>query len=58
MIYIVVKVIRRYIYNGLNDYMLNNENYYVENYLSFLEEKMESKFDFINEFKYVYDLMI
>ncbi|HEA4404138.1 TPA: ImmA/IrrE family metallo-endopeptidase, partial [Staphylococcus aureus] len=28
------------------------------NYLSFLEEKMESKSDFINEFKYAYDLTI
>ncbi len=34
--------------------MSNNENYHAENYLSFLEEKMESKSDFINEFKYAY----
>ncbi|HDE3644079.1 TPA: ImmA/IrrE family metallo-endopeptidase, partial [Staphylococcus aureus] len=57
-IHIAVKVIRRHIHNGLNDYMSNNENYHAENYLSFLEEKMESKSDFINEFKYAYDLTI
>lgn len=55
---IAVKVIRRHIHNGLKDYMSNNESYHPENYLCFLEEKMESKLDFVNEFKYVYDLTI
>lgn len=53
---IAVKVIRRHLFNGLDDYMSTNESYHPENYLNFLKERLDSEMDFINEFNYIYDL--
>lgn len=55
---IAVKVIRRHLYNGLDDYMSINEINHPENYLTFLEEKMESKMDFLSDFNHLYDLTV
>ncbi|WP_341775613.1 ImmA/IrrE family metallo-endopeptidase [Staphylococcus pasteuri] len=55
---IAVKVIRRHLFNGLDDYMSTNESYHPENYLNFLKENLDSEMDFINEFNYIYDLTI
>ncbi|MGX0075740.1 ImmA/IrrE family metallo-endopeptidase [Staphylococcus warneri] len=53
---IALKIIRRHLHNGLDDYMSVNEVHHPENYLTFLKEKMENKMDYINEFNHVYDL--
>lgn len=55
---IAVKIIRRHLHNGLDDYMSVNEIHHAENYLAFLEEKLESEMDFISEFGHTFDLTI
>ncbi|PCF86003.1 ImmA/IrrE family metallo-endopeptidase [Staphylococcus intermedius] len=55
---IAVKTFKNHLNNGLTNYMSINESYHPENYLTFLEEKMESRLDFISEFNDVYDLTI
>lgn len=55
---IAVKIIRRHLHNGLDDYMSVNEIHHPENYLAFLEEKVESEMDFLSEFNNTFDLTV